>query len=212
LGKLPLTFSRIPINRQLVIRVLLKEYLRFDDLVSCSVPKLYAYASENPVSNADPLGLATLVMVGGPSGLNVLGHDAIAFSGLGVYSYGTTEQFGSSTTAYLTKQASYRDTTAYLLNTTPEQEQAMANYLNHNYLNTKYHAATHNCATAVNGALMSTGIGTDLALSIIQDGGVPFFQLPGTSSFIALTGPNVQIIQIPKGGQLPAFVQGFDPR
>ena len=57
LGKLPLTFSRIPINRQLVIRVLLKEYLRFDDLVSCSVPKLYAYAGGNPISNVDPSGL-----------------------------------------------------------------------------------------------------------------------------------------------------------
>jgi hypothetical protein len=57
LGKLLLTFSRAPNNRRSVIRVLLKEYLRFDDLVSCSVPKLYAYVGDNPLSGRDPYGL-----------------------------------------------------------------------------------------------------------------------------------------------------------
>ena len=86
---------------------------------------LYAYAGGNPISGKDPLGLATLVIVGGPTPSNPFGHVALATTGSGIYSYGTGTALGSSVTDYLLQQAGYRDSTAYLINTTPDQEAAI---------------------------------------------------------------------------------------
>ncbi|EBQ2139514.1 RHS repeat-associated core domain-containing protein [Salmonella enterica] len=71
---------------------------------------LYQYPL-NPIQILDPLGLKTLILVGGSTKGNPFGHAALAFSGHGVYSYGTKTKFGSKVTDYLASQLSYRDTT-----------------------------------------------------------------------------------------------------
>lgn len=85
----------------------------------------YAYGLNNPYRFIDRDGRETVVLVGSGTSSNWLGHVAIGFTGQGVYSYGTSTDLGSSLTGYLGKQAAYRDTTVYTLNTTPDQENKM---------------------------------------------------------------------------------------
>ncbi len=119
----------------------------------------YTYVNGNPLSWSDPLGLATLVITSGSYGYNVFGHSALAFTGQGVYSYGTIENYGSSTTDYLNGQLANRNVTITTLNTTPEQEQAMMNYYNNNYgKGANYSTYSNNCANAAAGALTNAGL------------------------------------------------------
>jgi RHS repeat-associated protein len=174
----------------------------------------YAYVGGDPLDNVDPFGLATMVLVGGATAGNPFGHVALAFTGQGVYSYGTPEDFGSSTTDYLAKQATYRSTTAYVLNTTPEQEQKMIDYLQGNYSpqsGGKYSVLSHDCATAANGALSAAGIGDDIIDGAAQAGGILLPQLPSTSAMIATSYPGASIVQIPRGGSAPSFLESFNP-
>jgi uncharacterized protein RhaS with RHS repeats len=90
---------------------------------------LCGYVQNNPVNFIDPLGLLTAVIIGLPTSSNPFGHAAIATTGNGVVSFGTGTTFGSDLTAYLNNQATYRDNTVYILNTTPEQEKAINDYL-----------------------------------------------------------------------------------
>ncbi|GLQ95536.1 RHS repeat-associated core domain-containing protein [Dyella acidisoli] len=174
----------------------------------------YAYVGGDPLDNVDPSGLATMVLVGGSTAGNPFGHVALAFTGQGVYSYGTGTAFGSSTTDYLAKQATYRSTTAYVLNTTPEQEQKMIDYLQSNYSpqsGGKYSVLRHDCATAANGALSAAGIGDGIIDGAAQAGGILLPQLPSTSAMIAASYPGASIVQIPQGGSAPSFLGSFNP-
>lgn len=157
------------------------------------------------------MGMATIVMAGGPVGSNPAGHIAIAFTGQGTYSYGTSQPFGSSTTAYLANQASYRDTTIYLLPTTPGQEQTMIDTIKQNYTQKgQYSIVKHDCATMVADALSAAGIGNDYVNQVASQGGVPFAQIPYTPAFMAASFPGTQTYQIPRGSTIPAYYQGFN--
>ncbi|MFD2258145.1 hypothetical protein ACFSSA_15815, partial [Luteolibacter algae] len=85
----------------------------------------------NPINGIDPLGLATAITIGCKTSGNPFGHTAIAFTGQGVFTFGTgaAHPLGSSFTDYLDAQAKYRDTNVYILPTTPAQEKAIADYL-----------------------------------------------------------------------------------
>lgn len=175
----------------------------------------YAAVLNSPLMYIDPTGLATAVLVGGPTAGNPFGHIAMAFTGQGVYSYGTGTPFGSSATDYLTSQATYRATTAYILPTTPQQEQAMMAYLNGNYSPTsggQYSILkNHDCASAVAGALSSVGIGDDLIVGAAQDGGILLPQVPSTPSLMAQSYPGTSMVQIPQGSTAPSVLNSFNP-
>jgi RHS repeat-associated protein len=175
----------------------------------------FAYANGNPLGFTDRSGLATAVILGGPtpvpfpptSGVgssgNPFGHGALTFSFSGVYSYGNGTKFGTSTTDYLQGQTLNRDTTVIVLDTTPAQEQKMISFLNANYKDpdpTKYSKTTHNCVTAIEGAFNAAGIDT----SYLNDSILPTFSpyvLGPLSEFGNV--PVLGIYSIPKGGAVP---------
>jgi len=163
----------------------------------------------NPIQGIDPVGLATAIIVGGPVSSNPAGHVALAFSGQGVYSYGTAQPFGSSVTAYLQSQSAYRATTVYILNTTPEQENKMVGYIKNNYSKKgRYSVFSHSCATATNDALDSVGIGSDI---LMTEGSLA--QFPGTSALIGISNATPEnIIQIPQGGSIPDIINIFNKK
>lgn len=171
----------------------------------------YVYANGNPLSGVDPLGQATAVLLGGKGG-NLFGHVAIAFTGQGVFSYGTQEAFGSSTTEYLARQAKYRTTTVYILNTSPAQEQQMIDYLQANYTQPgQYSILTHDCATAVNRALLQAGIGQNTVQGVEVGGGVVFTNLPITASLLAGSFPGASSFEMPAGSAVPSSMSSFNP-
>jgi RHS repeat-associated protein len=124
---------------------------------------LYGYVSNNPVNFWDLLGLETAVQIGmrAPGSINIFGHAAIATSGQGVYSFGTTTDPASSFSDYLAKQAGYRDSMVYVLPTTAKQEKLINDYLSQ--LQDKLPAVPgkdsgDNCAARTNEALKKAGI------------------------------------------------------
>ncbi len=124
----------------------------------------------NPVVNIALLGLNTIILSGGPTEGNPIGHTAMAFSGMSVYSYGTGTEYGSELTSYLTIQATYRSTVGYVLNTTPEQERIMVEYINKNYKQgSDYNIALHNCATMVADALSEANVANSEMQSLLEN-------------------------------------------
>jgi hypothetical protein len=123
-----------------------------------------------------------VITSGWNGGSNIFGHEALAFTGQGVYSYGTKDLYGSSTTDYLNSQISNRDVTITILKTTAEQEKMMIDYYNKNYgSRSKYSATSNNCANAAAGALSDAGaIGplliTDLTHPMMSNGGLRISQ------------------------------------
>jgi len=89
----------------------------------------YGYVSGGPLGLVDPLGLATAVIINGTTSGNPVGHTAIATTGSGVFSFGNNTKMGSSLTAYLTREASRRNTDVIIINTTPEQEAEINGFL-----------------------------------------------------------------------------------
>jgi RHS repeat-associated protein len=93
----------------------------------------YGFVGANPISRRDPFGLATVIIVGGPTPTNPFGHVSMATTGSGIYSFGTLTPYdsstptglGSSVTNFVLDQSRYRDSTAYIINTTPDQEAAI---------------------------------------------------------------------------------------
>ncbi|MEX1829124.1 RHS repeat-associated core domain-containing protein [Luteibacter sp. CQ10] len=174
----------------------------------------YAYVEANPSTAVDLLGLATVVLVGNGTVTNPFGHVALAFTGKGVFSHGTGTKFGSSLTTYLEKQGQYRSTTAYVINTTPEQEKTMMDYMNDEYSERsteKCSILSHDCATAVNGALSSAKVGDELVMATAQAGGILLNNLPSTSATLARSFPGASVLQIPQGGSVPSSLGAFNP-
>ena len=113
----------------------LQRWLNRDPMEEENDANLYRFAANNPINYYDPLGLLTVVVIGGPSPNNPFGHSSIGFTGNGIYSFGTGTALGSSFTDYINNQATYRDSTLYVLNTTPQQEQNMIDYIKQQSLN-----------------------------------------------------------------------------
>jgi len=172
-----------------------------------------SYVGGNPLNNVDPTGLATAVVVGGPAGANIFGHVAIGFTGQGIYSYGTPDPFGASFTGYLAGQAAYRNSTVYILPTTPAQEQAMQQYIMANYAHGRPYSIwrNHDCASMVNGALGTQGIGEADILQHAQNGVLYMPMDPVTAAERAASYPGVQTISIPEGGAIPGIMGQFNP-
>ncbi|EDU6202898.1 DUF4105 domain-containing protein, partial [Salmonella enterica subsp. salamae] len=165
----------------------------------------------NPIHKVDPLGLKTLILVGGATTGNPFGHAALAFSGHGVYSYGTNTKFGSKATDYLASQLSYRDTTLYELDTTPEQEKEMMQHIKENYSKIgDYSILHHDCATMVLDAMSTAGVSRDFIIYAIANGGKPA-QLPTTVGYIGsiLSGGNS--VHYPQGAPLSPVLAHYNP-
>lgn len=177
---------------------------------------LYGYVGNNPVNYIDPLGLLTAVIIGLPTSSNPFGHAAIATTGNGVVSFGTGTQFGSDLPDYLNKQAAYRGSTVYVLNTTPEQEKAI-----NDYLKTKkgkpINKYPDNCAHRTTEALEAGGVAPpDLTQMPHSDS----FDLGGNVNgnwpsgiADALNDPGNLQISVPQGTTLPPnFLTGFNQK
>jgi RHS repeat-associated protein len=118
---------------------------------------LYAYVGNDPLNFTDPTGSDMAIIYSGPVSGNPEGHVAIAFTGRGVWSYGTRHQFGSSTTAYFADQ-SHRGNVVFIIRTSAQQDARAIAYLQRNYGNNpRYNVLTNNCATAVLGAMAAAG-------------------------------------------------------
>jgi RHS repeat-associated protein len=139
-------------------------YLEADPIGLRGGVNLYDYVHANPVRYVDPSGLETAVIIGGPTSGNPFGHAAVATTGKGVYSAGTGTPYGSNLTDYLNKQATYRDSTVYILNTTPEQERIIREHMAR--LPNRLPSVTgdpkgawgDNCAVRIRDALLEAGI------------------------------------------------------
>ena len=169
----------------------------------------FAYAGAGPIHYVDPRGLLTAVIVGLPTSGNPFGHVAIAFSGEGIYSFGTNTPLGASLTDYLATQSSYRNSEVILLDTTPAQEQTMIQSLeskaNKPLPDPKKNAvaALHDtCATRTRDALAAAGIS-----SIFAWPNSPF------PSDVAITAEmnGFQAYSLPLGASIPSQLSVFNP-
>jgi len=184
----------------------------------------YTFVGNNPINNIDPYGLLTAVIIGGPSPAgpdnssgNPFGHASIATTGQGVYSFGTGPgDIGANLTDFLNRQATYRDSTVYILNTTPEQEKAINDYLR-KQKGKPINKYPDNCATRTSDALKAGGAAPP-----------GLTQMPHSDSFDlgenvngnwpsgirdALNELGTLKIPVPQGTTLPPnFLTGFNPQ
>ena len=179
-------------------------YEEADPLNRLAGPNVYAYADGNPLKNIDPSGLDTIIITGGwpDHSNNIFGHSAMAFTGAGLYSYGNSEAYGASVTDYLNQQLQQRNLTITTLSTDPAQEALMAaNYwANFQGPDSHYSAVSHNCSDATLGAMRAGGLLT----------GYPSPTLPYDSENAAQSIPGATTIFLPKGSQVPAFLNPYN--
>ena len=204
----------------------LQRWLNRDPIGELGAINLYGFVGNNPINFVDPFGLLTAVFVGGPSPAdaqnssgNPFGHAAIAFTGQGIFSFGTPENPGSSFTDFLNNQAKYRDGTVYILNTTPEQEKAMIDYLEKvKQERPKLGRYPDNCAHRTTEALKAGGA-APAGLTRMPHG--DSFDLgknvngnwPSGIGDALNQEPDILKISVPKGTKLPPnYLIGFNPK
>jgi len=169
----------------------------------------YFYAGGNPVNSVDPLGLETAVIYGSPTAGNPFGHVAIAFSGEGVYSFGTNTPLGSSLVAYLSNQAAYRSSDVLILSTTPAQERRMIEELRRlgnvplpDPRRDILGAATDTCAVRTGAALSLVGIRSRFASSTS----------PYPADIAMIAGQQaIRTYPIARGSSVPSGLGSFNP-
>ena len=171
----------------------------------------FSFVAADPLNHVDLTGLAVMVMVGGPTEGNPFGHVAVAVTGSGVYSFGTGTALGSSVTDYLSRQASYRDTSIYILNSTADQDSKILSRLRSyedNLPPVPGPDSDDTCATRTNRALM------DANFRDPSNPYAPFFASPlpeSTEQIGRFHGGNA--IRIPRGTvDIPAMFQQINPR
>jgi hypothetical protein len=200
----------------------LQRWITRDPIGELGGINLNTYVGNDPVNEIDPLGLLTAVIVGGQASRpgempNPFGHIAIATTANGVYSFGTRpEDLGGNLTDYLNWQATYRDSIVYVLNTTPDQERAINDYLK-TQKGKPIDRYSDNCAARTKRALEAAGIG-DFTQPVIGLAGVgtgatvPIPNLP-LAIANALYDPGILLIRLPRGTTLaPNFLTGFNPK
>jgi RHS repeat-associated protein len=173
----------------------------------------YSYADNNPISGIDPLGLATLVITSGGYIGNPAGHVALAFTGQGVYSYGTADPYGADTTTYILAALQKRDVTITTLDTTPAQEQYMRDFYKQNYGRfPRYSIARgHECATAALDALGGSGALDSSVLGFLSNPDAPLLPLlPSAVSIAAALQSPSTTTTLKKGSVLPAIYGSFN--
>jgi hypothetical protein len=134
----------------------------------------------------------------------------MAITGQGIFSFGNNTKLGSSTKAYLQREAPRRDTHVYVIKTSAAQDKAALDYLHANSGKLKG-VIRDNCVTRTNGALDAAGIpslsnppGDPAAHEVPSD-------VPGSAGMRAeMAGANV--ISIPKGSKtIPSSLNQFEP-
>ncbi|PYK93805.1 MAG: hypothetical protein DME36_08030 [Verrucomicrobia bacterium] len=188
----------------------LGRWLSRDPIGEAGGINLYGYVLNNPTNAIDPLGLDAAVGVGSPVLTNPFGHVGTGITGQGAFSFGTGTAWGSSFTNYLTTQSAYRDTYVYVIPMTPEQDQAMRNYLNSIKDNDLPDVKTHpidayhdNCSTRIAAALRAGGVD-------VGDGHTPG-QLQNALNNLVYQGRATNIPSINTGGAIPSILQTFNP-
>ena len=117
----------------------------------------YAYGLNNPYRYIDRDGRDIAVVFGGPRWKNIFGHIAAGVTGNGIYSSGTKENLGSSFSAYLKEQSTYRDSTVYVFPTSKEQDNTFVDAFTG--AKAKGHSAMgNNCADILGAGLKAAGI------------------------------------------------------
>lgn len=169
----------------------------------------YAYVDGNPMKYIDPLGLDILIITGGQrnDSNNIFGHSSIAITGSGVFSYGTGNPLGTSTTDFINDQSLNRDQIVTLISTTPDQDAAALKYLQQYPDEAGINAFPNNCAARTLGTLNAAGINpTDPATF----GLLAPPPTPGNVRASVEKLPNSTTYFIPKGSKTNDFGQ-FDP-
>ena len=85
---------------------------------------LYGFVMNRPLGLVDKLGLDIIIIIGCPipGSANVGGHAAMAVTGHGVFSWGTTDPDGTPLNDYAQSQNKTRNQTFYWITTTKEED------------------------------------------------------------------------------------------
>jgi hypothetical protein len=166
----------------------------------------------------DPVGLDIAVIDNGRAPGNPIGHTAIAVTGAGVYSYGNNTRDGSSLRDYLRRESPRRNTVVTVIQTTPEQDAKVLEYLRR-FPNTTLpgdlasNLYDDNCSVRSNNALDAAGVPYPI---IVDPGRGQVTTIPG--SFPGSAGWRARYAggtsyPIPRGtATVPAPLSQFEPR
>ena len=175
----------------------------------------YAYAGGNPLKLIDPKGLDVVIGANGPVMTNPFGHTAQAFSGRGVYSFGTVHGDGSSFSKYVLDQASQRDSTYYIFSSNAAQDlQMIAAYKRRT--DHPYDKFENNCASVTSDVLKAGDVNTDLTTYLSSRTQVVpatlLLELQRLTLGLNAGQQGISVISVPKGSTtVPLPLQKFDP-